>query len=156
MAGRGKAKSRDDITSLMHVIYCGEDSVPLQKDTELYVESNLQRLPGRLVLTTDSKLATWTSKSKIVRNRRQNNRKLHHFDGISQIRDESCQLPVLSQVIKQAGSSFIPVSSLFLALQEGQKSAGIRSQMQRSPAVILVIHNCAACNSHPHTYVLFR
>jgi hypothetical protein len=44
MAGRGRAKSRDDITSLMHVIYCGEDSVPLQKDTELYVESNLQQV----------------------------------------------------------------------------------------------------------------
>lgn len=41
MAGRGRAKSRDDITSLMHVVYCGEDSVPLQKDTELYVMSNL-------------------------------------------------------------------------------------------------------------------
>ncbi len=40
MAGRGRAKSRDDITSLMHVIYCGEDSVPLQKDTELYVEQS--------------------------------------------------------------------------------------------------------------------
>ena len=41
MAGGGRAKSRDDITSLMHVIYCGEDSVPLQKDTKLYVKSNL-------------------------------------------------------------------------------------------------------------------
>ena len=40
MAGRGRAESRDDITSLMHVIYCGEDSVPLQKDTELYVEQS--------------------------------------------------------------------------------------------------------------------
>jgi hypothetical protein len=27
MAGRGRAKSRDDITSLTHVIYCGEDSM---------------------------------------------------------------------------------------------------------------------------------
>ena len=44
MAGRGRAKSRDDITSLVHVIYCGEDSVPLQKDTELYVMSNLQQV----------------------------------------------------------------------------------------------------------------
>ncbi len=44
MAGRGRAKSRDDITSLMHVVYCGEDSVPLQKDTELYVMSNLQQV----------------------------------------------------------------------------------------------------------------
>ena len=38
MAGRSRAKSRNDITSLKHVIYCGKASVPLQKDTELYVE----------------------------------------------------------------------------------------------------------------------
>jgi len=47
MAGRGRAKSRDDITSLMHVIYCGEDAVPLQKDTELYVKE-LQDMPMQL------------------------------------------------------------------------------------------------------------
>ncbi len=47
MAGRGRAKSRDDITSLMHVIYCGEDAMPLQKDTELYVEE-LQDMPMQL------------------------------------------------------------------------------------------------------------
>ena len=44
MAGRGRAKSRDDITCLMYVIDCGEDSVPLQKDTELYAMSNLQQV----------------------------------------------------------------------------------------------------------------
>jgi len=47
MAGRGRAKSSDDITSLMHVIYCGEDAVPLQKDTELYVKE-LQDMPMQL------------------------------------------------------------------------------------------------------------
>ena len=47
MAGRGRPKSRDDITSLMHVIYCGEDAMPLQKDTELYVEE-LQDMPMQL------------------------------------------------------------------------------------------------------------
>ncbi len=47
MAGCGRAKSRDDITSLMHVIYCGGDAVPLQKDTELYVKE-LQDLPMQL------------------------------------------------------------------------------------------------------------
>ncbi len=44
MAGRGRAESRDGIRSLMHVIYCGEDSVPLHTDTELYVQSNLQQV----------------------------------------------------------------------------------------------------------------
>ena len=46
-AGRARqAKSRDDITSLMRVIYYGEDadSVPLQKDSELYVKE-LQDMP---------------------------------------------------------------------------------------------------------------
>ncbi len=47
MAGRGRAKSRDDITSLMHVIYCGEDAVPVQKDTELYFKE-LQDMPMQL------------------------------------------------------------------------------------------------------------
>ena len=47
MAGRSKAKSRDDITSVMHVVYCGEDAVPLQKDTELYVKE-LQDMPMQL------------------------------------------------------------------------------------------------------------
>ncbi len=44
MTGRGRAKSRDDIKSLMHVIYCGEDAMPLQEDTELYVKE-LQDMP---------------------------------------------------------------------------------------------------------------
>ncbi len=35
------------ITSLMHVIYCGEDAVPLQKETELYVKE-LQDMPVQL------------------------------------------------------------------------------------------------------------
>ena len=47
MAGRGRAKSRDDITSLMHVIYFGEDAVPLRKDTELCVKE-LQDMPMQL------------------------------------------------------------------------------------------------------------
>ena len=47
MAGRSRAKSRDDITSLMHVMYCGEDAVPLQKDTELCVQE-LQDMPMQL------------------------------------------------------------------------------------------------------------
>jgi len=34
MTGR-RAKSRDDIMALMHVVYSGEDAVLLQKDTEL-------------------------------------------------------------------------------------------------------------------------
>jgi len=32
---RSKAKSRDDIMALMHVVYSGEDALPLQQDTEL-------------------------------------------------------------------------------------------------------------------------
>jgi len=32
---RSRAKSRDDIMGLMHVVYCGEDALPLQLDTEL-------------------------------------------------------------------------------------------------------------------------
>ncbi len=47
MAGRGRAKSRDDNTSLMRVIYCGEDAVPVQKDTELYFKE-LQDMPMQL------------------------------------------------------------------------------------------------------------
>lgn len=31
----------------MHVIYCGEDAVPLQKDTELYAKE-LQDMPMQL------------------------------------------------------------------------------------------------------------
>ncbi len=32
---RGKLKYRDDIMGLMHVVYCGEDALLLQLDTEL-------------------------------------------------------------------------------------------------------------------------
>ena len=32
---RSKAKSRDDIKALMHVIYTGDDALPLQQDTQL-------------------------------------------------------------------------------------------------------------------------
>jgi len=32
---RSKAKSRDDIMALMHVIYSGDDALPLQQDTQL-------------------------------------------------------------------------------------------------------------------------
>jgi len=32
---RSKAKSRDDIMALMHVVYSGDDALPLQQDTEL-------------------------------------------------------------------------------------------------------------------------
>jgi hypothetical protein len=34
---RSKAKSRDDIMALMHVVYSGDDALPLQQDTELSV-----------------------------------------------------------------------------------------------------------------------
>lgn len=49
LVARGRAKLRDDITSLMRVIYYGEDAdnVPLQKDTELYVKE-LQDMPMQL------------------------------------------------------------------------------------------------------------
>ena len=47
MAGRGRAKSRDDNTSLMRVIYCVDDAVPVQKDTELYFKE-LQDMPMQL------------------------------------------------------------------------------------------------------------
>ena len=32
---RSRAKSREDITPLMHVTYTGEDAVPLQQDTDM-------------------------------------------------------------------------------------------------------------------------
>lgn len=32
---RSRAKSRDDIMALMHVVYTGSDAVPIQQDTEL-------------------------------------------------------------------------------------------------------------------------
>jgi len=32
---RSNAKSRDDIMALMHVIYTGDDGLPLQQDTQL-------------------------------------------------------------------------------------------------------------------------
>ena len=32
---RSRAKSRDDITALMHVTYSGEDAIPLQQDTDM-------------------------------------------------------------------------------------------------------------------------
>ena len=32
---RSRAKSTDDIMALMHVIYIGEDALPLQQDTEM-------------------------------------------------------------------------------------------------------------------------
>ena len=32
---RSRAKSRDDIMTLMHITYIGEDAVPLQQDTEM-------------------------------------------------------------------------------------------------------------------------
>ena len=37
MTSRSRAKSRDDIMALMHVVYCAEDALPLrmQLDTEL-------------------------------------------------------------------------------------------------------------------------
>ncbi len=32
---RSRAKSREDIMTLMHVIYTAEDALPLQRDTEM-------------------------------------------------------------------------------------------------------------------------
>ncbi len=32
---RSQAKPRDDIMALMHVIYSGDDALPLQQDTQL-------------------------------------------------------------------------------------------------------------------------
>jgi len=39
------AKSRDDITALLHVTYSGEDALPMQQDTEMwYVTADQQLL----------------------------------------------------------------------------------------------------------------
>jgi len=32
---RSKAKARDDIMALIHVMYTGDDALPLQQDTQL-------------------------------------------------------------------------------------------------------------------------
>ena len=69
-----------------------------------------------------------------------------------------------SKDMGEASSRFILVSSLLLALHEGEMNARIRSLVQRSPAVdscneddvILITDNCVACNPQPHTCVQFR